>query len=100
VAQAHIHIAQKDVNGAIVIWLCGNVANTPPGIQPCPPSPAMISGTATAANVIPQTTQGIGAGEFADVLRALRRGDAYANVHSSMSPGGELRSQIKGKGDR
>src|ERR671914_871111 len=67
VTQAHIHFGQRDVNGGISVWLCGNPdpannVNPPPGTQTCPPDPAKISGTATAANVVGPTGQGIAAG--------------------------------------
>ena len=102
VQQAHIHFGQKGVNGGISVWLCGNPtapgvtpAITPPaGTQLCPPPPATISGTATAANVVGPAGQGIAAGEFAELLKAIRAGKTYANVHSSKFPGGEIRSQI------
>ena len=38
--------------------------------------------------------QGIAAGEFAKVLRAIRVGAAYANIHTQQRPGGEVRGQI------
>ena len=98
VQQAHIHFGQKGVNGGISIWLCGNpnppTIVPPPGTQTCPPPPATISGTATAANVVGPAGQGIAAGEFAELIRAMRAGKTYANVHSSKFPGGEIRSQI------
>jgi hypothetical protein len=92
VTQAHIHIGQTDVNGGIAIWLCSNLGT--PGVQPCPAPPATISGMATAADVVGPVGQGIGAGEFAKVVAALRAGTAYANVHSSKFPGGEIRAQV------
>lgn len=49
----------------------------------------------TAANVIGPAAQGVAIGEFEEVLRALRLGVAYANVHSDRSPGGEIRGQIR-----
>ena len=98
VQQAHIHFGQKGVNGGISVWLCGNPnppAIVPPaGTQACPPPPATISGTATAANVVGPASQGIAAGEFAELIRAMRAGKTYANVHSTKFPGGEIRSQI------
>src|SRR5512134_17409 len=30
VAQGHIHVAQRGVNGSIVIWLCGTATNPGP----------------------------------------------------------------------
>jgi hypothetical protein len=33
--------------------------------------------------------------EFAQLVRMLRSGLAYVNVHSTMSPGGEIRGQIR-----
>ena len=101
VQQAHIHFGQKGVNGGISVWLCGNPGPgivPPPGTQACPPPPATISGTATAANVVGPTGQGIAAGEFAELIRAIRAGKTYANVHSSKFPGGEIRSQIGPRG--
>ena len=96
VTQAHIHIGQQDVNGGVAVWLCSNLASppTPAGVQPCPAPPARISGIITAADVVGPAGQGIAAGEFDELVRAIRRGVAYANVHSSKFPGGEVRSQL------
>ena len=100
VRQAHIHFGQKSVNGSIVIWLCGTTANPgPAGTQTCPQS-GTVRGTITSANVIAAGTaaQLILAGEFAEVLAAMRAGVAYANVHTDISPGGEIRGQLRGRG--
>lgn len=96
VTQAHIHIGQRDVNGGISVWLCSNLASppTPPGTQACPPPPAEIEGVITADNVVGPAAQGVDTGEFAELLRAIRAGDTYANVHTQRFPGGEIRSQI------
>lgn len=102
VTQAHIHFAQKGVNGAIVIFLCSNLGNGPAGTQPCPAS-GTISGTADADDVLAVSAQGIGAGQMHKVLRAIRGGIAYVNVHSTLFPGGEIRGQLdlrgRGSGD-
>jgi hypothetical protein len=101
VQQAHIHIAQPGVNGGITVFLCTNLGNGPAGIQPCPPSPATITGTIMAADVspnIPATqaarTQGLNTGELDELVRAIRAGATYVNVHSTTWPGGEIRDQI------
>ena len=94
VTQAHIHFGQRDVAGGISVFLCSNLGNGPAGTQPCPPSPATISGTITAADVVGPTGQGIAPTEFSELVRAVRAGMTYANVHSSKFPGGEARGQI------
>ena len=103
IQQAHIHFGQKGVNGGISVFLCTNLGNGPAGIQPCPAPPATISGTIVAADVspnIPATaaarTQGINTGEIDELIKAIRAGATYVNVHSTLWPGGEIRSQIDG----
>ena len=103
VQQGHIHIGNVGVNGGISVFLCTNLGNGPAGTQPCPAPPATISGTIVAADVspnIPATaaarTQGLNTGEIDELIAALRAGALYVNVHSTMWPGGEVRSQIDG----
>jgi hypothetical protein len=95
VRQAHIHFAQTAVNGPIVIWLCGTSFNPgPDGTQPCPQS-GTVRGLITSANVLAApSTQLLAAGELSEMIAAMRAGAAYANVHSDLSPGGEIRGQI------
>jgi hypothetical protein len=107
VTQAHIHLGQRHVNGGISVWLCGNPAPPvivpPAGTQTCPPDPATITGTITAANVVGPTAQGIEATEatrFDELVDAIRDGVTYANVHSSRFGGGEIRAQLEGDRDR
>jgi len=101
VLQAHIHFGQPGVNGGITVFLCTNLGNGRAGVTPaCPPSPASVSGTITADDVSTTAaaagavTQGIGPGEFAELVRAIRAGATYANVHSARWPGGEIRNQV------
>ena len=103
VQQAHIHFGNVGVNGGISVFLCTNLGNDPAGTQPCPAPPATISGTIVAADVspnIPATaaarTQGINTGEIEELIKAIRAGATYVNVHSTLWPGGEIRSQING----
>lgn len=101
VQQSHIHLGQRSVNGGITVFLCTNLGNGPAGTQACPPGPATITGTISAADVspnIPATAaarnQGLDTGEWDEFLAALRSGSTYVNLHSSKFPGGEVRSQI------
>jgi hypothetical protein len=103
VQQAHIHIGNVGVSGGISVFLCTNLGNGPAGTQPCPAPPATISGTIVAADVspnIPATaaarTQGLDTGEIDELIKAMRAGATYVNIHSSRWPGGEVRSQIDG----
>ena len=100
VTQAHIHVAQLSVNGSIVLWLCQTTTNPSPtpGTPTCPVGSGTVTGTLTAADVIAGSTasQQLTAGDLAEVIRAIRNGAAYANVHTSpFSTGGEIRGQIQ-----
>jgi CHRD domain len=106
VTQAHIHIGQRLANGGVAVWFCGNPSPTitpPAGTQTCPAGASgTVSGTLTAANVGVVEAQGLRANEtaeqrFDDLVRAIRTGLAYANVHTQNSPGGEVRGQFGGK---
>src|SRR5689334_8787382 len=102
VQQSHIHVAQRGVNGSIVIWLCQTTTTPAPasvaGLTPFCPQSGTVTGTITAANVIAASTtsQQIVAGELAEVIAAIRAGVTYANVHATpLNPGGEIRGQIR-----
>ena len=97
VRQAHIHFGQRSVNGGISLWLCETATNPRPAGSPdvpdCPQS-GTVEFTLTDDHVVGPTAQGIAAGEFEEIVAAIRAGRAYANVHSSKFPGGEVRGQI------
>ena len=96
VTQAHIHIAQPRVNGGIVLWLCQGSVPPPPGTRtPTCPQEGTVSGVLTANDIVPVAAQQIAAGEFDEVVALIRKGLAYANVHTVASPGGEIRGQIR-----
>ena len=95
VVQAHIHIGSFHESGGISAWLCGGAT------QPaCPAGPtATVQGTIEANDITAAVPdQGVEAGNFADLLRAMRKGEAYANVHTSpRAPSGEIRGQINAR---
>ena len=102
VTQAHIHFGQRSVNGGISAWLCGTAGLPgPTGTPLCPGARAGdISDTIVAADVIGPTGQGIAPTEFAELVAAIRAGRAYANVHTTKFPGGEIRGQINDSDQR
>lgn len=104
VTQSHIHFGAHHTNGGISVWLCQTDVNKAPVGQEATPMCAMMGsdgrsgevvGEITAANVIGPSGQGISSGEFEEVIRAIKAGRTYVNVHSSTFPGGEIRGQIK-----
>ena len=111
VTQAHIHIGQRKVNGGIVLWFCGSNIIIPPATTPtrgpegtplCTDTNGHFAGTFTAAHVQAIGTQQIPTGQAGldEVIDAIRAGFAYANVHTTASPGGEIRGQLKTRDDR
>ena len=89
-AAAHIHFAQPRVNGGVMVFLCGG------GGQPACPAAisGTVTGTLTGALVIGPAAQGVAVGDFDTLVVAIRSGEAYANVHTSSFPAGEIRGQI------
>lgn len=97
VTMAHIHFAQPGVNGAVVAWLCGTPAIPGPPDTPTCPQSGTVSGIITSDDVMatPESQQ-IMEGDLEAVIAAIRTGTAYVNVHTVISPGGEIRGQIRG----
>ena len=103
VTQAHVHLGLPAIAGGISVFLCTNLGNGPaaPAQSPqgCPQAvgadTVTISGTFTRDDVIGPAGQGIAAGEFAELLRAIRAGATYANVHTQNRPAGEIRAQLQ-----
>jgi CHRD domain len=100
VQQAHIHFGGPRQSGGISVFLCTNLNNGPAGTQLCPPAPGTVTGTIRPADVIGPAGQGIAAGEFTELVDAIRHGVTYVNVHSSKYTGGEIRAQLEEDDDR
>lgn len=106
VSQAHIHLAQRSVNGGIIVFLC----RTPPQAGPpspaqnppvCPPTSGDVSGTIGPNDIIGPNGQGMEpVTSWEEFKAAVKVGHTYANVHSSRFPGGEIRGQINDRDQR
>jgi hypothetical protein len=104
---AHIHFGQHGANGGVSVWLCGTPAlgaSIPAGITvpECPRRTGTINGTILPSSVIGPGGQLIAAGQFDELVEAIRGGVTYVNVHTTTASGGvaagEIRGQIGGAG--
>jgi hypothetical protein len=95
VLQAHIHFGSESQSGGISVFLCTNLGNGPAGTQPCPSPSGTVTGTIRPGDIIGPSAQGIAAGEFDELVSAIRAGYTYANVHSQAFPPGEIRAQLE-----
>jgi hypothetical protein len=94
--QSHIHFESASNNGPIVVFLCTNLGNGPAGTQACPEAGGTITGTIRPVDVGGgAAAQGLAAGEFDELVRAIRAGATYVNVHSENRPTGEIRAQLE-----
>jgi hypothetical protein len=92
VTASHIHVGAPGTTGGVSAFLCGGG-----GKPACPPS-GPVTGVITSADIVGPAAQGINAGEptaFAELIRALRAGYTYVNVHTTRWPSGEIRGRIR-----
>lgn len=108
ITQAHIHFGQRHTVGGIVVWLCQTTGTQAPeavrSLTPPCPSEGTVTGTITPGQVLAQPAQGFAEGtpseDFDELVRAIRNGAAYANVHSEKFRPGEIRGHIEDGRDR
>lgn len=87
---AHIHFGHSFDNGGIMAFLCGGG-----DAAACPGQGGSVSGTIEPDDVLAIPSQGLPAGDFASVIRLMRAGLVYVNVHTPTFPEGEIRGQIE-----
>src|SRR5437870_11437719 len=96
VTQAHIHFGKVHSAGGVMVFFCTNLGNGPAGTQSCPANSGTVTGTFTAASVVAIAGQNVNAGDFDALVDALDSNTAYANIHTTALPAGEIRGQIRG----
>lgn len=92
IIQAHIHCGAPGVNGPVVAFLFG------PADPTVTVNGTLSQGVITNAQIIPRPDSAVcpgGVADFDDLIEKMRSGDAYVNVHTEASPGGEIRGRIK-----
>ena len=94
VSVSHLHFAERHVGGGVSVFLCGGG-----GKPACTTPNGRFEGDIVASDVVGPADQGIAAGELTELIRAIRAGAVYANVHSTPQyPEGEIRGQLSGGG--
>lgn len=87
---SHIHLGPVGEAGPPVLWLYPSEPPLQPQLIPGQVEGVLGRGVATAANLVgPLAGQPLSA-----LVDAIRAGNAYANVHTSQFPAGEIRGQI------
>jgi hypothetical protein len=88
VTQAHIHVAPAGANGPVVLWLYP--ASPPAHLIPGRSQGVLAEGTVGGAQLVgPLAGQPLSA-----LVDAIRAGNTYVNVHTTLYPPGEVRGQI------
>jgi hypothetical protein len=93
VTQAHIHLGQPGAAGGVVVWLypqCRKPATCATRLIPGRSQGPLAQGTITLADL----RGALNTAEFSDLIENIRAGNAYANVHTTQNPPGEIRGQL------
>ncbi|WP_413242497.1 CHRD domain-containing protein [Paenibacillus sp. 1P07SE] len=84
VTQAHIHLGRRDANGPVVAFLFG------PSRFGITVRRGVVRGTLTRSDLVGP----LAGRSISDLVREIRRGNTYINVHTIGRPNGEVRGQI------
>jgi len=88
VTQSHIHLGAPGVSGGIVVWLY-------PSAPPLQLIPGRSDGTIGEGEITASSLVGtLKDKPLSDLLKEIKSGNAYVNVHTTQFPPGEIRGQI------
>src|SRR6185503_8119322 len=71
---AHVHLGQPNVNGGVVFFFCGGPTTGPPPKPACPAgttTPATVTGTVNAGDILAPMNQGLTAGAFDGIVEEM-----------------------------
>jgi CHRD domain len=89
ITQGHIHSGAAGVNGPVRVFLFdtrnGGTTFNPTGVV----NGVLAEGSFTAADLVP------GGVSYDQLISEMRAGTAYANFHTTLYPGGEIRGQTR-----
>src|SRR5512141_2482687 len=74
----HIHFGQPGVAGGVAAFLCGGGSKSA-----CPNVEGTVTGSIVAADVVGPNGQGIEAGSFIELLKAMDERVTYVNIHTT-----------------
>ena len=82
---AHIHLGIRGENGPVVVFLAGPLS------RPVSVRRGVVTGTIRRNDLVgPLQGQSL-----ARLIREMRAGNTYVNVHTMQNPNGEIRGQIR-----
>ncbi|MFZ0455653.1 MAG: CHRD domain-containing protein [Ignavibacteriaceae bacterium] len=91
VNMAHIHQGAAGADGPIVVWLYPGPGTPSAKLIPGKTNGVLAEGTITEANL----TGPLADSSMSSLLKDIKSGNAYVNVHTKQNPAGEIRGQIK-----
>jgi hypothetical protein len=102
ILQSHIHFGKEHVAGGIMVYFCSTAALAPPAPAAVPKTCPVADGTSMTVTgtlhpmdvTAKAASQNVLAEDFDALVAALDSGTAYANIHTSAFPSGEIRGQI------
>src|SRR5512132_759812 len=92
----HYVFTYEGLEGGTSFFLCGGGGHP----AACPDLSGTVEDDVTPADVVGPNGQGIEPGSFAEIVRAMRAGTAYANIHTTRWTLGEIRGQINDVGQK